>query len=103
MVTVKHSPAPWKVVRGIETWMVASCGDGLMIQSARCHGDALGRAECDAALISAAPELLQIAKLILKEWEAPTDGVHKGELIARLSQYADLARAAIDKAEDDNL
>lgn len=50
-------------------------------------------------LIDAAPDLLKIAKLVLNEWEAPTEGVLKGELIARLSQYAAEARAAIEKAE----
>lgn len=53
----------------------------------------------DARLISAAPELLEIAKNILKEWESPTDGVARGELIGRLSQYAIEARKVIKKAE----
>jgi len=53
----------------------------------------------DADLISAAPELLEIAKLCVAEWEKPVDGIQKGELIARLSNYADRARAVIKKAE----
>ena len=44
-------------------------------------------------------ELLDIAKLTLMEWEAPTDGIERGELIARLSQYSDLARKAIKNYE----
>ena len=52
-----------------------------------------------ASLFSAAPELLSIAELILKEWERPTEGVLPGELIARLSQYAEEARIAINKAK----
>lgn len=43
--------------------------------------------------------LLGVAKSILKEWESPTEGIQKGELIGRLSQYASEARAAIKKAE----
>ncbi len=53
----------------------------------------------DAALIAAAPDLLKIARLCLAEWEKPTEGVLIGELIARLSNYSDLAREAIKKAE----
>lgn len=44
-------------------------------------------------------ELLGIAKLILKEWEAPTEGELRGTLVARLSQYAAEARQAIANAE----
>lgn len=53
----------------------------------------------DAHLISAAPDLLLIAELILKEWEKPTEGVQIGELIARLSNYSLEARNAINKAK----
>lgn len=53
-------------------------------------------------LFAASPILLDIVQLIIKEWEAPTDGVARGELIARLSQYAPEARAAIKRATDDN-
>ncbi len=63
----------------------------------------LEEAQKNSLLISAAPDLLEIAKLILKEWDAPTDGVQKGELIARLSQYAVEARAAIKKATGDKV
>ncbi len=47
----------------------------------------------------AVPDLIAITKLILKEWEAPVEGIQRGELIARLSQYANEARAAITKVE----
>lgn len=50
-------------------------------------------------LITAAPDLLKIAELILEEWEKPTEGVLRGELVARLTQYSDLARQAIKKAK----
>jgi hypothetical protein len=43
--------------------------------------------------------LLPICELILKEWERPTEGVLPGELIARLSQYAQEAREAIRKVK----
>ncbi len=50
-------------------------------------------------LFEAAPELLALAKLIIKEWEADTTDVARGALIARLSQYAKEARDVIKKAE----
>ena len=49
-------------------------------------------------LIAASPDLLHIAILIVEEWEKPTEGVQRGELIARLPQYAPEARAALKKA-----
>lgn len=52
----------------------------------------------DARLISAAPDLAALARIILTEWEAPTEGVQRGALIARLSQYAQEARDALTKA-----
>lgn len=55
--------------------------------------------QANARLIAAAPDLLEVARLILTEWERPTEGVKAGELIARLSQYASEAKAAISKAE----
>lgn len=61
------------------------------------HGSA-PTLEAMARFISAAPDLLRVAELILKEWERPTEGVLPGELIARLSQYSNVAREAICKA-----
>lgn len=60
-----------------------------------------GSEECAAnvKLIAAAPDLLKIAELILEEWDKPTEDVACGELIARLSQYSDLARTAVMKAK----
>lgn len=56
----------------------------------------------NANLIAAAPELLEIAELILKEWEKPTEGILPGELIARLSQYSDRALKAVAKARGES-
>lgn len=56
-------------------------------------------AESDARLISAAPDLLYVAKLCLEEWDRDTGGALRGELIARLSNHAHIARCAIKKAE----
>lgn len=56
----------------------------------------------NATLISAAPELLRVAELILAEWEKPTEGVLPGELIARLSQYSIEAREAVKKARGES-
>lgn len=49
--------------------------------------------------MAAAPDLLEIAELILEEWDKPTDGVSKGELIDRLSQYSNRARFVVKKAK----
>jgi hypothetical protein len=85
----KHSPGPWTVEVSQETTSVES----------KYFTIALGVSNDDAHLIAAAPELLEVAKLILAEWEKPTDGIKTGELIARLSQYAADARQAVNKAE----
>jgi hypothetical protein len=91
----KFTPGPWKAqdrtiaYEGKGQRIVAECG-----QSTFREID-----QANAKLIAAAPDLYAIAKLILKEWEAPTEGVKVGELIARLSQYTIEARAAIAKAE----
>jgi hypothetical protein len=52
----------------------------------------LGYDQGRADLLECAKSLEHIAELILKEWEEPTDGVLKGELITRLSQYSHDAR-----------
>lgn len=57
------------------------------------------KSEADARLMAAAPDLLEIAELILEEWDKPTDGVSKGELIDRLSQYSNRARFVVKKAK----
>ncbi len=92
----KHTPGPW----------IAEVGECLTsvkaVVESKYFTIAYDVSNDDAHLIAAAPELLDLARLILKEWEAPTDGVQKGELIARLSQYAQEARTAIAKAEGKN-
>jgi hypothetical protein len=87
-----HTPGHWTVERSH-----AETNELLIISGPQNVAKALF--VDDAYLIAAAPELLAVAKLILKEWEAPTDGVRRGELIARLSQYAAEARAAIERTE----
>lgn len=44
--------------------------------------------------------LERIVRLILKEWDAPTEGILRGELIARLSQYAQEARKALADGDE---
>jgi hypothetical protein len=92
----KRTQGSWKVrYLEKEVWIE---GDGVLL--ARSERTLLA-CEPNAHLMAAAPDLLEVAKLIIKEWEAPTEGVLPGTLIARLSQYAQEARAAIAKAEGD--
>ena len=98
----KRTPGPWSLKQPI-----FSTSDGVRcrIVTAKTY-PAMAKVQCEdatgeanARLISAAPELLAVAKLIVAEWQAPTEGTQVGTLIARLSQYATEARAAIAKAE----
>jgi hypothetical protein len=96
-VTVRHTPGPW----AIDTMSldVFTKGDGSRRLIATIPTKGLPDTNyANARLIAAAPELLELAQLIIKEWEKPTDGIQKGELIARLSQYSIEARALIRKA-----
>jgi hypothetical protein len=109
----KHTPGPWKAdkQRGTRCIVILAPNDiakgyGIAVVTQRDPHPSTPNVGIDdkttkanADLISAAPELLDLARLILKEWEAPTEGVQRGELIARLSQYAKEAREAIAKAE----
>lgn len=52
----------------------------------------------NANVAAAAPDLLRVCELIVNEWEKETADVERGELIARLSQYASEARKTIAKA-----
>lgn len=95
----KHTPGPWIVIDHYEP--------NRILVNAGVYPDATAIAEiisagstkrANARLIAAAPDLLDVVQLIIKEWEKPTEGVQVGELIARLSQYSVEARAAIAKA-----
>lgn len=108
---MRHTPGPWvfkfqllqKELLGYEPSIQqviakVKTEDGLKI--AEIYDTAFTDMNAaNASLIAAAPELLTLARLILKEWEAPTEGIQKGELIARLSQYSTEAREVIAKAE----
>jgi len=105
----KHTPGPWLIVdhrkdikEGI--WIGVNhpkwdfCSHAV-VRPGCGEASELGSDLANAHLISAAPELLEVAKLIIEEWDKDTDGVQRGELIARLSQYARKAGHAIAKAE----
>lgn len=94
----KHTPGPW-VVGDYSDFGQYIWDPKVQRIVAETYPDEHQDFEANACLIAAAPELLEIAKLILKEWNAPTDGVARGELIGRLSQYAIEARKVIKKAE----
>lgn len=91
----KHTPGPWHLVnyKNAADYTICSMSHGFVTSFPKRDGIET------ANLIAAAPELLDLAKLILKEWDAPTEGVQRGELISRLSQYASEARKIITKAE----
>lgn len=94
---MSHTKGPWKID---ETYGLI-VDESNQLEIAALHASANGPKErlANARLIAAAPELLELARHCLSEWEKPTDGVQKGELIARLSNYSDFARALIKKAE----
>lgn len=97
---MKHTPGPWRIIDHDEEYITITdaeqdFGVCKLEESASENREIM---KANAHLISAAPEMLEICELILKEWEAPTAGVQIGELIARLSQYSDLALTAIKKA-----
>lgn len=84
-------------------WSVSPSGKVVFVQQSEFTKAYVATcAPHNANLISAAPNLLKIAELILLEWEKPTEGVLPGELIARLSQYSIEARAAIKKAKGES-
>lgn len=91
----KHTPGPW-TINGLD--VQGQTMDDIVVANIQ---DAISN-PADARLIAAVPELLEVAQLILAEWEKPTAGVLPGELIARLSQYSDIARAAVRKATGGN-
>ena len=95
----KHTPGPWRQVDRTVQYDGNRLGHGQRIIGECGQSTSIEIDQANARLFAAAPDLLSIAKLILAEWERPTEGVPVGELIARLSQYSTEARAAIKKAE----
>ncbi len=71
------TPGPWKVSNGVVYPEASGYGPYAIAKMDQDSGNPIPPTERDsnAHLISAAPELLEIAKLILKEWEAPTEDV----------------------------
>lgn len=95
----KFIPGPWKVEKdtdGVEEFVYITDGECVICD---IKSDIL---DSTANLIAAAPELLAVVELIIKEWEAPTEGVAVGTLIGRLSQYSIDARAALAKARGES-
>ncbi len=104
---MSHTQGPWKIItinQNLRTESNHIVTEDFKFVATTSPGERLSPEtwetdRANANLISAAPDLLAVAELILKEWEAPTEGVLPGTLIARLSQYSDVARAAIQKAK----
>lgn len=95
----KHTPGPWTLSK-TDDYVIEAVKAGSPYEVCTYMVDSDNEAEdlANARLIAAAPDLLDVVQLIIKEWEKPTEGVQVGELIARLSQYSVEARAAIAKA-----
>jgi len=98
---MEHTPGPWLIVN--DEIVVKIHSGNLKYEAlstiARIRGGP--RQDADARLIAAAPEMYEIVKIIIKEWEECTTDVHRGVLVARLSQYAPEARAILKKVEGD--
>lgn len=96
---MSYTPGPWKLIKRstpgqfVPVYQIRTEDDGMICEVGPNLQEGNGR------LLAAAPDLLSVCKLILEEWEKPTEGTQRGELIARLCQYAPEARAAIKKAE----
>ena len=97
---MKHTPGPWfsggNVINDGTGVIAVTARNDSAFQYAADPGSLVDSA--NSRLIAAAPELLELARLILAEWEKPTEGIARGELVARLSQYSIEARAVIEKA-----
>lgn len=83
----KHTPGPWRYQEESDAYThIVRAGENFFVcqlpQSTR------GRAEADARLIAAAPDLLRVAELLVS-WLDEDEGAHK---------LCDTARAAIAKA-----
>ena len=91
-----HDHAPWSVWTG--DTQIASCRwyDEPMVLGAYCEGDS-ERAQANARLIAAAPELLAALDTVVGQvWDLDVYG--EEEMRARMRRIGQLARAAIAKA-----
>lgn len=88
----------WRVRPGNISPIICVDGDPQWPIVMQASGHNRAGIEANIHLLAASPDLARVAILILKEWEAPTEGVKVGELIARLSQYSKEAREALIKA-----
>ena len=97
MADVKHTPGPWEV--NYTRFSQVTASNGALV--ATCEKlDGLTTLQANARLISAAPDLLEAAKLVIAWYEAEND--HKGtdfwQRVAMCRESEDALRAAIAKA-----
>ncbi len=96
----KHTPGPWEVRHGVGInprypWRVATGGYCVCTDVAHTGGGA-SQQEANARLIAAAPDLLNVAQMLIEaEREASTDDTFR----LKVSIVCEFARAAIAKAE----
>lgn len=96
MSNTKHTKGPWRAKRGVGQMIdmgttVAELSRGIgqeaawwIFSDAEEHGDHAA----DAALVSAAPELLETAQAVVARWDSPDwkGGRHTAEFINALRQ-----------------
>lgn len=63
-----HTPGPWEIVHGVSGTTIRASSHRVATVHARLNNP-LETQEDDAALIAAAPDLLDAAKLVLATWE----------------------------------
>jgi hypothetical protein len=96
---MRHTPAPWKVTRGLENnakdyilITAANHNGGWPLVLAECGKWDIPAAQANAALIAAAPELLAACKMAFDE-------LGKSNTWKVSTLRLDIIRAAIKKAE----
>ena len=96
-MSVKYTPGPW---RHNETWGLIMAGND--VEVAACHAGRGGDAKANAALIAAAPDLLEALKSMTEAFKSGTDCVDPAcecEGNEKPKAIVSQALAAIAKAE----
>ena len=102
----KHTPGPWNVYRKSDAapndlpW-VAATGNRVLafVAYESILKDDLARADANARLIAAAPDLLETLKLFVSEYVELVESGDAGFWDAETEEKVKQARAAIAKAE----
>jgi hypothetical protein len=92
---MRHTPGPWRIHRLTNGWPVIT-SDGHDIADLRLNGKGLPHVEANAALIAAAPKLLESLERAEFLMRRVADGDHQA--LSNLRDASNQARAAIVKA-----